>query len=508
MNEKLALLQYLYLFALLNCFESSAVNSEKNIVIIGSGPSGIAAATKLLSNGFKNIKILEAENRFGGRINTIPYGANVLDMGAQWCHGEVGNVVYEMAKNKDLLSSHAIDLSVHHLVRSNGDPIPKETVDKLMALKDEIDSGYDEEKSAHNGSTGNLFADIYWRRLQDDDLKHVDKELQYQALDHFHRSTCIDEACDNWYEVSNRRSSDYEETPGEYLLNWKQRGYVTVFDLLQNKIPSGDNSQEVIDVLPYIQYSKEVQKISYKDALTTDAPIRVETSDGSIYNADHVICTVSLGVLQHSHQSLFQPLLPYWKINSIDGRKLGIVDKLFAEYDAPFWPDEWAGFGLLWLPEQLKEIRDDPINGDWLHGIIGFYRISYQPNILIGWITGPEARIMERRSDEDVKRGVDKVIKMFLSNKFTVPDTKFVKRTQWDSNPHFRGAYSYYTLKSDALGATTSQLAEPIKNENGAPVIQFAGEATSKKHYATVHGAIETGWREAERLIDIYKVKS
>lgn len=57
---------------------------NKKIVIVGAGASGIAAATKLISNGFRNIVILEAENRIGGRVNTIRAGDNVLDMGAQW----------------------------------------------------------------------------------------------------------------------------------------------------------------------------------------------------------------------------------------------------------------------------------------------------------------------------------------------------------------------------------------------------------------------------------------
>lgn len=52
---------------------------------------------------------------------------------------------------------------------------------------------------------------------------------------------------------------------------------------------------------------------------------------------------------------------------------------------------------------------------------------------------------------------------------------------------------------------TAEKLAEPIVNEMGKPLIQFAGEATNDKHYACVHGAIETGWREAERLIRLYK---
>lgn len=57
---------------------------DKRIVIVGSGAAGVAAATKLLSNGFRNVTVLEAENRIGGRINTVPFGENVLDMGAQW----------------------------------------------------------------------------------------------------------------------------------------------------------------------------------------------------------------------------------------------------------------------------------------------------------------------------------------------------------------------------------------------------------------------------------------
>lgn len=57
---------------------------DKKIIVIGAGAAGMAAATKLVSNGFRNVTILEAENRVGGRIHTIPFGANVVDMGAQW----------------------------------------------------------------------------------------------------------------------------------------------------------------------------------------------------------------------------------------------------------------------------------------------------------------------------------------------------------------------------------------------------------------------------------------
>lgn len=63
---------------------SSRGMDNTSIIIVGGGSSGFAAASKLLSNNFQNVRILEAENRIGGRVNTIPFGANVVDMGGQW----------------------------------------------------------------------------------------------------------------------------------------------------------------------------------------------------------------------------------------------------------------------------------------------------------------------------------------------------------------------------------------------------------------------------------------
>lgn len=61
-----------------------SIGMDKKIIVIGVGAAGAAAATKLVSNGFTNVTILEAENRIGGRINIIPFGGNVVDMRAQW----------------------------------------------------------------------------------------------------------------------------------------------------------------------------------------------------------------------------------------------------------------------------------------------------------------------------------------------------------------------------------------------------------------------------------------
>ncbi|GJQ66029.1 hypothetical protein Trydic_g4119 [Trypoxylus dichotomus] len=77
--------------------------TSSTIIIVGTGPSGIAAATRLLKNNVTDILILEAEDRIGGRINSIEYGSAVIDMGAEWCVGEKGNIVYNLIKDYNVL---------------------------------------------------------------------------------------------------------------------------------------------------------------------------------------------------------------------------------------------------------------------------------------------------------------------------------------------------------------------------------------------------------------------
>lgn len=59
-------------------------HQNAKIIIIGAGISGIAAASKLVECGFKNVTLLEAEKKIGGRVNTVEFASNRVDLGAQW----------------------------------------------------------------------------------------------------------------------------------------------------------------------------------------------------------------------------------------------------------------------------------------------------------------------------------------------------------------------------------------------------------------------------------------
>lgn len=184
----------------------------------------------------------------------------------------------------------------------------------------------------------------------------------------------------------------------------------------QKKIPG---QSEPIDIKSYVQLDKEVKKITYNLKNSTTA-IRIECEDGSGYDADHLICTVSLGVLKERHLSLFDPILPLKKIDSIETLTFGVVNKILLEFDRPFWPQNWNGAVFAWSPEQLKVIRETE-ETHWLEEVSSFHPIENQPNVLLGWVSGEKARKMEKLPVETIVNQCIMLLKMFLKD-FAVPD--------------------------------------------------------------------------------------
>lgn len=105
------------------------------VIIIGSGPAGIATASRLLEKNFTDFLIVEAEQRIGGRIRTVHFGDSLLDLGAQWCHGQEGNVVYEMAKDLDLLIEDKVPTRI--LRSSNAEELGEEVQNSLISMYEE-----------------------------------------------------------------------------------------------------------------------------------------------------------------------------------------------------------------------------------------------------------------------------------------------------------------------------------------------------------------------------------
>ena len=57
-----------------------------NVIIIGAGAAGLGAAQEAIRQGL-TVKVIEARNRLGGRIESVNMGPYKIDMGASWIHG-------------------------------------------------------------------------------------------------------------------------------------------------------------------------------------------------------------------------------------------------------------------------------------------------------------------------------------------------------------------------------------------------------------------------------------
>ena len=70
--------------------------------ILGAGAAGLAAASRLIRSEFLDVTILEASNRTGGRVrSSLEFGKRhgYVELGAQFIHGVVGNVVFKLAND-------------------------------------------------------------------------------------------------------------------------------------------------------------------------------------------------------------------------------------------------------------------------------------------------------------------------------------------------------------------------------------------------------------------------
>ncbi|XP_060518708.1 spermine oxidase-like [Cylas formicarius] len=487
-----------HLFVFFACFYG-IVYGERNpsVVIVGGGPSGIAAATKLLKNSITNIKILEAENRQGGRVNSVKFGDGYVDLGAQFCHGEKDNIVYSLTKDLGVLKHASGDVKILY---SNGVDIDQQIQDKIFHFAHSLDASESDDENKrvcqNLSSVGDCFDKRYNILLQS--AHNVEEERLLKDLKLWTIGYLLQ--YDSSFDLGDLLStSDYKKCDGDLFLNWNGHGYKTVLEVMMQKFPNRDNQLPIDDK---ILLNKEVINVKYKSG----DQIAVVCKDGSSYSADHVLFTPSVGVLKHDHETLFDPQLPKEKVDAIKNIGYGAIMKIILHFPQPTTSISNI-LGIVWREEDLKKLKE--LNIDWLQSLSGTVRAENNNNVLIGWYAGERVPAIEKLTDEEILEGQNYLVEKILGPKYnlTLPD-QFI-RSSWYSNPHFRGTYSYESVKGHSSGGKRfpDKLASPLLDDNGVPRVLFAGEATHPYYFSTVHGAIETGYREAERLIDYYKIK-
>lgn len=424
-----------------------------DVIVIGAGAAGLAAASTLSRLG-RNVRILEAQPRVGGRIRTEhdPSIALPIELGAEFVHGkpsEIWNIIRDRRLAVYEHSSEALHIS-NGTVRA--DEQSGEAAEELLAR-------------ANRKRKDQSVAEFERQSRQPEELRRE----AVAFLEGFNAG-----AKERLGVKAVKRDMDAaSEIEGDRafrILN----GYESVIAALREDC----DSISLNTAVHRVQWQKGRARVHARNLL-----------DGQEWAAECrcVIVTVPLGVLQAAPHSLgsiaFDPGVPSIA-RAIAKLEFGDVYRITFQFAEAFWQDHpklaKAGF---W-------ISDEKVFPTWW---TGYPMIA---PLLTGWSAGPAAEPLRGFDRADVIKEALRSFSRILNRK--IPQPLSAHFEDWRANPFVRGAYSYASVGSIPQRKV---LARPIEE-----TLIFAGEATNTEgHAATVHGAIASGARaarQAERALN------
>ncbi|KAK3165240.1 hypothetical protein QOZ80_1AG0030730 [Eleusine coracana subsp. coracana] len=496
------------------------VAKKPRVVIVGAGVAGLAAAQRLCGAGGDrfDVTVVEAGARAGGRVLTSEFAGHRVEMGATWVQGIVGSPVYALARDAGALDPDPVDDGgLVPYERMDGFPDRVLTVAEGGAVVDAdqvakpVENLYrgmmDVARAGEATGGGGGGVEEYLRR----GLKayHAarpggggDKEEVEEALlgMHINRER-TDTSADDLGDLDLAAEREYRDFPGDHVTI--PGGYYRVVDRLVAALPPGT-----------VRLGLQLRRLEWG---RTPVRLHFAYGDAPALEADHVIVTVSLGVLKTSCLGngkqdaagaiAFDPPLPQFKREAVARLGFGVVDKLFMEVEA-MEGDEGeppVDFPFLHMAFRAHHVSEAPW---WMRGTESICSVHGGSRVALAWFAGREAEHLESLPDDEVVRGVHATLDAFLpSSRWRV---KRVKRSAWATDPLFLGSYSYVAVGSS--GEDLDTMAEPLpraEDDGGGhderPLrVLFGGEATHRAHYSTTHAAYLSGVREADRLLQYY----
>ncbi|OQV25495.1 putative Peroxisomal N(1)-acetyl-spermine/spermidine oxidase [Hypsibius exemplaris] len=494
-----------------------AIESQQNlkdqnvpIIIIGAGAAGLAAAQRLYDAGFRSVTILEAEPRTGGRIFTSQTSeSDFVELGAQFVHGQ-DTVLHDFAHDHGLLTLPAPTEAEGWVVQNfNLTAADRASMDKEKAIFRSVTNSLERPSNHSNTqSVESLRAPLFSDASPIGQARRWSEETYDQCV----RNEMIWTASPDPRLTSPRSYSDFKQVGGNFIL----KPSVSMHDVLSAMTATFPREWIIFNrTVSSIDLISNTSGKSLGIAVTTPA---LHGTGIRIYRAAHVIVTVSLGVLK-SQPSLFDPPLSSRKTKAISKAGFGSATKLFFKFDTPFWeklePKNASGFGLIYRKPFLLTPKDSPnassINGrEWYRYAVRFGPETNANNTIFLRVGGDGARQVDALSDRQVIDDIWPILQQF-AGAVHVPRPLNLIREKWTANGNFLGTYSYFSLESALANLTVADLASPEweftrarPQGNVAHRLLFAGEATHSEYFSTVHGAILSGQREADRITSYY----
>jgi monoamine oxidase len=435
---------------------------DNDVIIIGAGAAGLAAARDLGKAGL-SVVVLEARARVGGRVFTQhdPDSTLPIELGAEFIHGK-SNEIFSIVKEAHL---DVEEVTGRHWFVDDGKLSGSgefwSAVEKVLAkMRDDIrDCSFED----------------FLRSLPDDEYSPRAKEIAKRFVEGFHAAeserigihglTAIEDAShpidgDRAFRLRNGYDS---------ITTWLQH---------QTEISGGAIKLDAI----------------VRDVKWQQSAVEARLDAGDVYQAAAALITVPLSVLQldptQEAAINFDPQLPTWKLNAIQGLEMGAALRVALHFTDRFWEK----LTLAGIDERgLKNLgfihyADVPLPTWWT-------TLPDHEAVLVGWAGGPDAHRLSKATDDEI---VSKAVQS-LSQIFSVTESELRRRItrsffhNWGNEKYTRGGYTYLPVNGIEHQLN---LAKPVND-----TLFFAGEATSTGNVGTVHGAIQSGQRAAREIL-------
>lgn len=415
---------------------SFPIPTNPDVIVIGAGAAGIAAARHLLRKGVSTV-VLEAANRIGGRAWTQSNSFGVpVDMGCSWLNAADRNWFASFARERGYtLIDHSragMDLFRDGARASILDFATYGISQTVLQMAINRAGRRGKDVSAASVAPSNL----PWSGAIQAWLGPLEYGVEFDRIS----------VLDDWNMADDQPSLMVREGLGGVV------------------VASAEG-------LP-IKLNTQVAQVDW-----SGQGVRVETSAGTL-RAKACILTVSTGVLR-AGGICFSPDLPAAKQEALDALPMGLLLKVPMLFDGArlgLGENNWV---TSWVPDEIPNkacfFVAWPCGHDYLFGNVGGQ---------LGWELSREA------PEVAVNYALDALVAQLGSD----VRRHFVKglRTDWANDPLTLGAYS--CLKPGHYGAR-KVLRQPLADR-----VFFAGEAVSRDHPALVNGAYDSGRAAASRV--------